>query len=344
MNTRAFVGLALLLLALLGMFFFYSFDREEVLILKKSQFSFSPPENVSRETALDALLDIQEVIRDLNDYGLSTHHLEELLFQAQLSYIGNQLPFLEEDALLYLKNNDEFKRNYIETLKHLSEQTPKENLILLDYTQVFYFHQQTLFIQEQAYRLLDTLPLVEEKEKTYSQKGISAPDAHTLLQQARDHFLKENYDEAEITLLNADSALNKAHADRNPFNFFLRNVKNFFIKYSWQIFFALLSLLLLFLWSMRKFKKHHAKQKLNSLYAERKGLEYLIIEAQKDCFQRQNITQSAYQVRVEQYRKRIAEIQSQITFYDTLAHPQAKKRGILQFLKKSSTSSHKRKK
>ena len=164
--------------------------------------------------------------------------------------------------------------------------------------------------------LIDTIPLVEAKEKSYSQKEVNTRDATTFLQQAREAFQAERYEKAEDILINADTALDKAYSQSQQANALINVGKNFFVRYWWQIILVVVLLIIFTPKITTALQKTLAQRKLQESRLELKSLNQLIIEAQRECFEKRTITTSMYNIRVDRYRKRIADISSLIPVYE----------------------------
>ena len=314
MNSKIYTSILIVLLAIIALLLLKPSGEQQTVIIEKSTFQYEQPSNTSRGQALQALIDAEDTIQDLNDYGLATARLRDLLLQAQRHYIGFDRFGLQEDLVLY--ENDKVKKDYIFTLQNIAEKTPREEIVSIDYEQVFRITQQINFFQKKTYMLIDTIPLVEAKEKSYSQKEVNTRDATTFLQQAREAFQAERYEKAEDILINADTALDKAYSQSQQANALINVGKNFFVRYWWQIILVVVLLIIFTPKITTALQKTLAQRKLQESRLELKSLNQLIIEAQRECFEKRTITTSMYNIRVDRYRKRIADISSLIPVYE----------------------------
>ena len=153
MNSKIYTSILIVLLAIIALLLLKPSGEQQTVIIEKSTFQYEQPSNTSRGQALQALIDAEDTIQDLNDYGLATARLRDLLLQAQRHYIGFDRFGLQEDLVLY--ENDKVKKDYIFTLQNIAEKTPREEIVSIDYEQVFRITQQISLYQLACMLVLD---------------------------------------------------------------------------------------------------------------------------------------------------------------------------------------------
>ncbi|OYT32871.1 hypothetical protein DRJ22_02655 [Candidatus Woesearchaeota archaeon] len=162
------------------------------------------------ENALESLLEAEDDLKEMQEQGLSTFFIQDTLLKAKRKFIGKNKIMLE--SLMYGRKQG-LKKKYLEHLTKIYETTPEHELEDLNYAETI---KLTDLIKEkklQAYKIIDTLDLLKEKEKEYRAEGADTIDAVELLGKAKKEFKEERYDNAEKFLKQADSGLETAHAE-----------------------------------------------------------------------------------------------------------------------------------
>ncbi|MBU0536328.1 MAG: hypothetical protein KKE20_05145, partial [Nanoarchaeota archaeon] len=251
------------------------------LTSRTGNFSFSAPENVSRFMALESLITAEAEIKSMQDYDLPTNYLNDILLLGKRSYIGEKFSYLKQDLE---KEEDRKKISYLEGLQTLSFATPGHEIEYQNLSKVLFLTGLISFRKDQAFRILDYLPVVEEKENLFTEKGVNTTDGMNQLILARTAFKEERYDEAESLLNQADSLLESAYFEHQRSTAILSIGKNFFIRYWWQIILILVIIAVLFRPVFRKARRSMAASKLERMKLEFDTLQESLRKAQEERF------------------------------------------------------------
>jgi predicted RND superfamily exporter protein len=160
-----------------------------------------------------------------------------------------------------------------------------------------------------------------------------------LLEEAKISFKEERYDEAEAYLKEAELKLEQASTEYKRVKGLLKLSKNFFQKYWWQIILILIILGSIAKPTIKKVRMSLARKKAVALRSELQTLDRLMKKAQEDCFKNKKITEATYKIRMDRYRKRLAEIKHTLPVVEAIARGEKKsikkesgqkRRGILE--------------
>lgn len=288
----------------------------------KSEFQYIEPENITRENALDALLVAEDILEEMSNSNLPTFFISDTLLKAKRSFIGDDINQLRLDIE---KEESELKKAYLKSLLKVAQETPSYEVEKLNYSEVFRLTQLINFKKEQAYRIIDTISLVEEKENQYKKNKVDTSEGLALLEEAKISFREERYDEAEAYLREAELKLDKASSEYKRVKGLIKLSKNFFQKYWWQIILTIIILVIITPHIVKRIRKNLAKKKLLNLRLESQTLSKLIKKAQEDCFRDKKITQDTYKIRVDRYKSRITEIKHTIPVLEAIISGEKRK-------------------
>lgn len=304
-----------------------------------SEFEYIPPENKSREAALEALLDAEDDLQEMIDFGLSVFFIEDSLLHAQRYYIGNDTTLLEQDIE---QQDDELKIIYLESLQAIAANTPEHELEVLDYSEVFSLTQLIEFRKQQAYLLTDSLEIVEEKEQQYTADYVDTFEGLAMLNLAKESFAEERYDEAEEYLRQADVLLDQASLELRRLKKLWRMSTNLLVLYWWQTLLVLVFLASMGYFSWKKIRVILLINKIKMLKQELMALDELMVKAQKDYLYRKRISKQTYEIKMQKYKERKGEIKHTLPVLESILTGKKveekepdKKTGVLQIKSKA---------
>jgi len=281
----------------------------------KSEFKYVTPDNMTRENALTSLLKAEEDLSDMINYNLSTYFINDTLLKAKRIFIGDNINQITSDIE---KETNEFRKSYLKSLLKVAEEIPQYEVEKLNYSEIFRLTQLIDFKKQQAYRIIDTISLIEEKEKQLKENKVYSLEASTLLEEAKISFNEERYDEVEAYLKEVDIKLDKASSEKKRVKELITLGKNFFEKYWWQVIFSIVILVIITPITVKKIRIMSARKKLQSLNLELQTINKLFKRAQEDCFKDRNISEATYKIRVERYRIRMTEIKHTIPVLESI--------------------------
>lgn len=285
---------------------------------------FVLPIAFSDSATLDALMQSESVLYDLQSYNLSTNRISDTLLLAQRSFIGENISYVES----LLEGSIEPQTSYLNHLITIGRSTPLYEIEKQDMSRTNELVSSTYTMKATALKLFDTLPIVEKQLSSYESKGIPTDDARSLLDQSSDAFTHERYEEAETLLRDAQNELQAARIEHYKLSGLLKFSKTY-IERNWKILTLGLVVLLLLAYPLflvlRNIRAHYMQKKLSRKITV---LNKLLKATQESYFTKHEISKAAYEQRVETYRNELSETKHHYTFYQKIAQifPVSKKR------------------
>jgi hypothetical protein len=296
---------------------------EEVSLPEEQGIRFSDNRDISREDALEALIEGEKIVNELEGENFSIYYFRDLLLEAKKAFIGyNRFP-LENDIA---KREEGEKKEYLKGLLELYDSLPPYDYEVLNYTETYNLVQAIKARRERLYNILDSISLIEEKERDYKERGINTSEALIFLERAKEAFNLERYEEAESYLDKADSELEKARIEQQRIRGLINLGKGFFEKYWLHIVLVVGFLIGISPFVWKETRKILAKRKLDRFRDELNAIESLIRKAQEDYLVKQVISRDVYLARVEKYRDRMMELRRTIPVLSAIARGEKPKK------------------
>ena len=229
-------------------------------------FGFEMPADLSKEAALIALDDGEEIVVEMKKQNLSVTFVNDALAEAERAF--------EEE----------------------------------DYVTVFELSQLVRYVYDDGIYFLDSLVLVEQRISGLRDEGADITGVQAALDNAKSAFYKEQFDEAHELLAQADAVLKETESDYRRAVLIKRFSKNFLLRYWWQIILVLAVIGVVSYPAVKSVRKRLLKKHIEKLKGELDSAQQLIKALQKKCFIEKKINTSTYQLKVEHYEDKIAEI------------------------------------
>ena len=232
----------------------------------------------------------------------------------------------------------EAKQLYIvQVMEEQKNQTANYDLIIRKTSYV-------LQTRDKAYKANDELTIL--KSRLDSTKGINLTEINSIYDSAKTEFNNERYDLVLELVNNAYSKLSEAEAEASYGNAIINAVQTTFIgffKNNWKILLLITFIAvgtLIFTW--RKIKLYKIDRKIIRLGNEKKVLISLIKKAQIDYFEKKNLSETAYHIKLQKFSELIRDIDRQIPL---LTEEQLKlKRDLLERIKSMKSREGEKKK
>src|SRR3989338_537470 len=284
------------------------------------EFKIEIPPNITREKALFLLLQAEQEKREMESYNLTTQYISDKILEAQRAYIGSD----EEYSVLVGegKTYTGEKGEYTGKLLTISQDTPSHEIEKLNYSKVFFITKSITLSKEQVYRLIDELPLLEEKEQMLRKKGVDTEQEAKLIKEAKLALTGERYQEAEAYLKEAGIQLDKRRVEQKRLKGLIRLSKSFFARYWWKVLPALVVLSLRAKPAYLMIRKKRAKAKLKKLTLELSMLDKLLKKTQQEYFVDHSMSQSTYNIREKRYRERRTKIKEILPVLESIVRDQ----------------------
>lgn len=173
--------------------------------------------------------------------------------------------------------------------------------------------------KERAVELSDLIRAAELKAQEYKQLGVDTSEAEVLIASAREAFQNDRYSEVDSTLAEIDKNLEAKRAELALLGIIQRSSRTFFQLYGRHlVVIAAIALAAgVALWKLTE--RQRIRSKIKHLKAERATIEDLMEKAQLERFKEKTLSAAVYQIRMEEYRKRLNEIKTKLPVYEALA-------------------------
>jgi len=203
-----------------------------------------------------------------------------------------------------LRNNatGELAENAIKALEGLNWQG-------FTYNGVIIYTDEIASRKNWAYSLSDMIRALELKIQNYAEQGMNVSEAMVLYNKSIIEFKEERYEDAENFLSDAHSNLEAEKAEQSGFAIIVEVGRGFIEKYWVGLIISLVvaGIAGYFVWRGIKIKR--IRKKLEELKVEKGVLVDLMKKAQVDRFEKSNIPRSIYDIRMDQYKDRLTEIE-----------------------------------
>lgn len=288
----------------------------------KGEFQFVPPAEITRETALDALMAAEKDYNEMLTANTTKFFIKDTILQAKKYFVGSNIGDLARDIA---KREDGPKKVYLEKLLLEFQKISENSLLRTDYTEVHKAAQLVAFKKKQAYAILDAITLFQEKENTYKAMNIYTTEANSVFIKAKEAFSEERYSEAAILIVEADSQLDAKLNESKRMQGIIVLGRNFIMTYWQQISVVIIAIIIITPFFFRGTRKRSAKRKINYLLKEEKATLQLIKDAQTECFKKKTITVDTYKIMEQKYRERMAEIKKEVPILEAIARGEKSK-------------------
>lgn len=321
MKTRYIVtSVIIIVAAAFGAFIvgnYYDAQLENFLIsISDKNINITLPENITQETALDALIASEKDISEMKYYNLSTFLVGDMLREAKRAFVGETPSHIIAD----IRQRDAGpKKEYLEKIYVFSGEIPSGEIIPLNFTRTIETRQRITAKKKQAYLILDNTALLSGKEEEYRQNNFNTTRAQEFLLKANEAFAAERYDDSEDYLKQAETSLKYLTAEARRVKEISELAKNFVQRYWILILAAIAIIITLIKPTVRKIQQKLAERKVIKFKKELRELHNLLVRAQEDCFRYKRMTVDTYKKREAEFRKRTAEINEELPFYEAAA-------------------------
>ncbi|MFQ6136703.1 MAG: hypothetical protein ACE5PM_05945 [Candidatus Hydrothermarchaeales archaeon] len=170
--------------------------------------------------------------------------------------------------------------------------------------------------KDRAYGIRDSLRALKLRIEELSGRGLDTAKAGEIYIAASDAFRKENYDEAEELVFQANKNLSDVEAEYTVFRARYNAARDNTISYlkeHWRgISMALALLLVIGLISYDKFESMKTRRRLDDMEIEKKVLVEQMKKAQIDYFNKGLMSRESYDIKMRKYREMMVKIEEGI--------------------------------
>lgn len=284
-------------------------------------------ENISQENALNAILQAENDMKELQEQGFGIRWINDTLLEAKKYFEGaNYTTLLEE---LEKINDTETKER-----ARILVATAQEKIgVPVDYKQVL---EKTAAIAERkakTYELSDLIRSSELRIEEFKQEGLNTSEADVILANAVNEFKNERYEDVENLLATIDTKLIELSAETTMMKTIYRagkvNIIAFFENHYKELLLLLGSLSVIALLLYNRIMIVILRRKIKDLKVEEDVLEELMKRTQADYFARANIPRHIFEVKIAKFKERLAEVKQTLPVMESLLDKRLKSKRVL---------------
>ncbi len=261
---------------------------------------------VTREDALQAINDSEEIIQELKDNNISVIYVNDLLIEIKKI-------FERADYAEILRGNI--------NVSEADRQSAIKALASIDWKKINYSDILNYTIQikerkENAFYIYDELSVIKMNLEKYEKRGINMSQSKELMEKAKTAFYEDRYSEAESLIKQTRDSIDLTVSEFSVLRDLRRNTINFFQK-NWYYILAVLSVLAIFAYlSYKQVELNLLKDKIKKMKAEKIALNSLMKKAQIERFKENKISGLTYNLRIKKYEEKLSEIEEELPVFE----------------------------
>lgn len=171
-------------------------------------------------------------------------------------------------------------------------------------------------IKDEAYLARDDLYSVKKFYNDVNRSGVDMSQADKLIAGIEKEIADERYEQAREEIPEVNSKIVEIQASATTVNLFYRTTTRgigIFVKNNWIYILAVLVFLSVFFVVYKtRISRYLVLRKINRLEEEKKVLKNLIQKIQKDYFEKGDIPEVSYHIKIKQFSEMIRDIDRQI--------------------------------
>jgi hypothetical protein len=284
-------------------------------------------ENITQETAFNAILQAEKDVQEMHDAGFGVIWVNDTLIEAKKYFEGENYTSLLEEIE---KINDTER---IEKAKKLLATAQKEIGAEVDYKKVLEFTKAINDRKKKAYEFNDLIRASELRILEFKGQNLDTSIAEDKLADAVDEFKNERFQDIEPLLENIDKNLIELSAEITIVKTIYRAGKENIVVYVKDHYKPLLlllgSLLIIFILLYNRIMIAVLRRRIRDMKVEIMVLEDLMKKAQTDYFAKGDITKQTYQIKLEKYKERLAELRQKLPVDVALLEKRLKSKRVL---------------
>ncbi|MFH2028356.1 MAG: hypothetical protein ABIJ08_04420 [Nanoarchaeota archaeon] len=264
--------------------------------------------NITKELALNAILQAEEDIAEMESNGWGVSWPKDQLLEAK--------KYLEVDdyAILLVQarkiSDLEQRKKAIDLLTAAQAKSGK-----VDYDAVLTHTKNINDRRLKAYEISDFIKITELRISDIESTGLDLSLVSLLLSDAKKEFDGERYNEAISMLQQIEPKIVDIQADNTLAKTIYRmgreNTLNFIMDNYIAIIISLVIFTAIFLFSYNRFMIFKLNTKIDDMKMEHKVLKDLIKRAQMDYYSEGKITKKTYETKLAKHKDRILQIKEQ---------------------------------
>jgi len=267
-------------------------------------------ENITQQEALNAILQAERIMRELQDAGFGVFWINDTLLEAKKYFKGkNYNTLLNQIELI----NDTERREEAKTLLIEAQKTIG---VSIDYKLVL---EKTKAIHERkewTYEIKDLIRASELRIQEFNKQDLDTIELEDILLNANIEYENERFENSEDLLYTLDSKLIELSAQttlgRTIYRASKENVANFIKDHYIMILLILGLLFILAILIYNKIRIIILKHKIKEMKIEKGVLDDLIIKSQSDYFAKGDITKQTFDIKMSNFKERLSMIKQNL--------------------------------
>ncbi|MEK6984265.1 MAG: hypothetical protein AABX33_06850 [Nanoarchaeota archaeon] len=284
-------------------------------------------ENITQETALNAILQAEKDLQEMQEAGFGVVWANDTLIEAKKYFEGENYTALLEEIE---KINDTIKK---EKAKELLITAQKIIGVSVDYKRVLELTESINERKTRAFEINDLLRASQLRVDEFKLQGLDTSEAEEILSDAISEFENERFENIDALLENADKKLIELSAETTLVKTIYRAGREntaVFIKEHYKALLLLLgSLLIIAILLYNRIMIAILKRRIKDMKVEKMVLEELMKKAQSDYFAKGDITKQTFAIKMEKYKERFAELNQKLPVAETLLEKRLKSKRVI---------------
>ncbi len=296
-------------------------------------------ENITRETALNAILQAEKDMQEMQEAGFAVVWVNDTLIEAKKYFEGENYTALLEDIrkISDLERREKARALLIEAQKKIG--VPVDYKKVLEKTKAIserkkktyeisdYLRASELRIKEigetlarelssSIFKDLITGAVAAETGNLTPAGGLDMTAASELLDKAKIEFKEERYDDATALLAEIEPKIDEIRSENTLFKTVYKAGKETTINFIKENYLAIIItsviVIILFLLSFKRIMVTILKRKLQDMNVEKDVLTELMKKSQSDYYSKGAIPKQTYEIKISKYKERMLQIKQQL--------------------------------
>jgi hypothetical protein len=284
-------------------------------------------ENISLETTLNAILQAEKDLEEMQEAGFGIIWFNDTLIEAKKYLEGEDYTTL----LAEIEKTNDTER--IGQARALLLAAQKKIGVEVDYEKVLEKTQAIAERKRTAYEINDMIRAAELRLGDFKQQDLDTAQAEEILSNAINEFENERFENIEVILGSMDKKLIDLSAETTIGKTIYRAGKENIAVFLKDHYIPLLLLFGLFLiiaiLTYNRIKISVLRHKIRDMEVERDILGELMTKAQSDYFAKGDITKQTFKIKMAKFKEKLVEIKQKLPVAETLLDKRLKAKRVL---------------
>lgn len=284
-------------------------------------------ENITFEIALNALLQAEKDMDEMQEAGFGIVWVNDTLIEAKKYFAGEDYSGLLGEIE---KIGDNKSR---EKARELLSTAQEKIGVNVDYKKVL---EKTKTINERkitAFEINDLIRASDLRLQEFKQQGLGTSEAEEILSDAVNEFKNERFESVESILSSVDSKLIDLSAETTIVKTIYRagkeNIASFVKEHYAPLLLLLGSLMAIAILLYNRIRIAILRHNIKDMKVEQIVLEDLMKKAQMDYYSKGDMTKQTFGIKMEKYKERLVEIKQKLPVAESLLEKRLKSKRVL---------------